>query len=154
MPMENNIEEKLKKYARFETEDDVARFDQLISQISEKRDPKYVPVLMEAFDDNTEFEEVMYSLVHAVESYPRQIYVPLLIKEIPYGLKSHPYWLERLVNRIFNDESYLRDFRKNMHLIHKGEMIKLLDLVAQESEHHRKLCVELKEELLRSSKDA
>jgi len=149
--MEKNVADQIKKYARFKRSEDITKFEKIISEILKLNDSKYIPILMNAFDDETEFEEVMYSLVHAVESYPKQAYISSLIKEIPHGLQSYPYWLEKLVNRIFNDEAYLSDFRKNMHLLSKEDIIQLLDLVAEESEHHEKLCTELKKEILERS---
>jgi len=150
--MQKDVEEKLKKYARFETEQDIAKFDELLSQISEKRDPKFIPVLMEIFDDNTEFPEVMYTVVHALEYYPDEVHAKAVIESIPFMLSHAPNWLLRLIYAIFNARSSLTLFKKYMHLIPKEPMFKLLGLVAQESPNHRKLCLELKKELLQEAK--
>ena len=149
--MENQIEKKLKIYSKFRTEEDVYKFDEIISCISESQDPKYIPLLMEILDDNTNFPEVMYNVVHALESYPDDIHAKAIITSTPFMLKHAPQWLFTLTYATLNNPSSLEFFRKNMHLISQESMIQLLDLVAKESEHHRDLCNELKKELLESS---
>lgn len=149
--MDNSIERKLKKYARFDNEEDVIYFDEILHAISESADPKYIPLLMSVLDDYTEFDEVMFGIVHCLESYPKETYVPMLVMRNPEMLKKAPLWQERLVNRVFNEKSYFDIFKKNINVIPRSSMLELLDLVERESEHHRDLCEELRKELLVSN---
>lgn len=149
--MEQDIEKKLKKYSLFETKEDVEKFDELLSQIAETKNPEYIPLFMEIFDDNTEFPEVMYNVVHALEYYPEEIHNRSVIEFIPFMLIHAPEWLLTLVYRIFNNPPFLALFKKNIHLIPKESMVQLIDLVEQESEYHRDICTELRQLLKNES---
>jgi hypothetical protein len=146
-----DIEKQLKHYAHFETDDDIANFDLLVSEISESKDPKNIPMLIHVLDDETEFPEVMDSIVHALDCYPDDVHAKGVIESIPYLLKNAPRWLLRLTYRTLNNPNSLILFKQNIHLIPKKEMIDLLDLVAGESENHRHICSELKYEVLKNN---
>ena len=62
--------EDLKKASHFKCEEDTRVFDVGVWEIAQKKDPYDLPKLFELFDDDTEFPEVMFSLIHAIESYP------------------------------------------------------------------------------------
>lgn len=149
--MEQNIKKKLKKHSLFETKEDVEKFDKLLSQIAETKQPKYIPLLMEIFDDNTEFPEVMYNVVHLLEDYPDDVHAKAIIKWTPFMLSHAPVWLLTLVYATLNNPRSLTSFKKNIHLIPKESMVQLIDLVEQESEYHRDICTELRQLLKNES---
>lgn len=148
----NDIEKKLKKYSLFKTNEDIEKFDALLSQIAEKKNPEYIPLLMKIFDDNTEYPEVMYNVVHILEDYPDDVHATALIKWTPFMLNHAPVWLLTLVYATLNNPSSLASFKENIHLIPKESMIQLLDLVARESDDHKEVCIHLKEELAQNFK--
>lgn len=145
------IENKLKRYARLDNEDDVIRFDEVLETISESSDPRYIPLLMSVFDDGTKFPDVMYNVIHVLESYPDDIYVIGFINNIPRLLEDSPDWLLNMTYAIFNHSPSYSVFKKNVHLISPEFLLKFLDLVARESEIHKPLCEEIRKEALTSN---
>jgi hypothetical protein len=91
----------------------------------------------------------MYSLVHAVETYPIYDYVITVLKKLSYLVEKCPFWADCLFNRIFNDERYLVFFRSNMGLASKEDLLKLFDLMDQESPHHKTLTSALRKEIIK-----
>jgi L-rhamnose mutarotase len=134
----------LKKYAKMAFEEDVKLFDQTVYELADTKDPEVLNRLIDVFDDECEFPEVMYSLVHAIESYPKEVYITSVLNHIEIGVKNYPLWLDKLVNRIFNHIEYLIFFKKNMYLAPKHSLEKLFDIMEKESPHHILLIKELR----------
>lgn len=91
--------------------------------------------------------DVMYNIVHAVETYPIHIYVRTLIEEIHHLLTQSTFWTKCLFNRVFNDEKCDKAFEQNMHLAKKEDLLKLFDLMEKESPHHKELIERLRKKL-------
>ncbi len=72
--------------------------------------------LVDGFDDKTENEEVMFSLVHALEYYAEQKGAEVYINKILSCLKlMNPHalnWAEILILRIINDDTYYNLLQK------------------------------------------
>lgn len=142
-----DIFEKLKQYARMESEEDIRKFEVGVWGLAQSQDPEILKKLIDLFDDQCPYYEVMYSLVHAIEKYKKEIYVPIVVEEITSLITHATFWADCLCNRIFNDEKYLKIFRENMHLAPKESLIKLFDLMEIESPHHKDLIYLLRQEL-------
>lgn len=137
----------LKHLSKMETEEDARTFDYKVWEIAAIKDVTLLENLINLFDDECPYYEVMYSLVHAIETYPKDVYVPVLLKNIENGVEKYQFWIDCLCNRIFNDENYKELFIKNMHLAPKESLLKLFDLMEKESPHHKELLQELREKL-------
>jgi len=94
--------ELLKKARNFDTQDDIIIFEDLLTDITKKKDITDLNDLLTLFDDGTEFPEVMYSLVHAVESYPAKGYIKTLLNCYYTGKEQWPAWYKDLMIRILN----------------------------------------------------
>lgn len=139
--------EQLQKYAKMETEEDVQKFELGIGAITETKDQKILELLIDLFDDECPYYEVMYSLVHTIETYPKEIYVEAVLKKVGDGVEKYPFWIDCICNRIFNDSISLILFRKNMNKSNKEYLLKLFDIMERESPHHKKLITILRKEL-------
>ena len=137
---------RLKNLVQMKTPDDIKKFEAVVWKLAEKEDVTTLSKLIDLFDDKCPFPEVMYSLVHAIEQIPKELYVPTVITKIKTGVKDFPFWIDCLVNRIFNDQNYLNIFRQNMHLADKESLLKLFDLMDKESPHHKELITELRQQ--------
>ncbi len=147
----HDLYQNLERFSQFEAGDNTEKFLATVDSIVMMKDPTSIKVLLRYFNDDSDYDWAFESLVHAIECYSMEEYIAELIKEIPFGLKKYPYWLDKLINRIFNDSSYLLEFKKSMNLIPQEKMILLLELVSQESPHHAELCFKLKQELMNKS---
>jgi len=143
----------LKQLSKMKTPEDINEFEKKIWTLAQTKNINVLTHLIDLFDDNCLYYEVMYSLVHAIETYNKNDYVNAVIKKIHDGIKNYKFWIDCLCNRIFNDLSYLAIFRQNMHLADKESLLKLFKIMEEESPHHRQLIQELRKEIETSSKD-
>lgn len=133
--------------SKLKNQEDIKAFEDAVWKLGNTHDKDILSELVDLFDDKCTYQEVMYSLIHAVEQAPNEIYIPLIISKIPRGLEKYPYWIEILCNRIFNEKSCLDLFRKNMFFIPKEKLFELFEIMERESPHHTELIQELHKEL-------
>ncbi|WP_237706200.1 Imm30 family immunity protein [Ornithinibacillus scapharcae] len=71
-------------------------------------DVNHIEILCQGFDDLTENDEVMFGLIHAIESYDKiassEISLKVLASSIPKMLPHAKEWLKILHKRILNHE--------------------------------------------------
>lgn len=137
----------LKKLSKMQTPEDIKEFESTIGQLVAKKNPQILDDLLDLFDDDCQYPEVMYGLVHAVEYYPDEIYVKTLLCKMEKGIKQFPFWYTGLISAVFNSKNCLQIFLQNMHLAPKESLLKLFDIMEKESPHHQDLIKELRQEL-------
>jgi hypothetical protein len=89
--------------------DEVARFEQTLEQLAENPDPADLPGLHLVLDDACEQPEVMFSLVHFLESFEVQAQVQAFIQVMPDLVQRAAEWAEILHSRLMNDAILLAD---------------------------------------------
>ena len=136
---------KLKQYVKMRTPEDIHAFDFKVWDLAKTQDQEVLSYLIDLFDDECECPGVMYSLVHAIESYPDNIYVEGILRKTHDNIWNYVGWFKRLLYGILNHPNCLGIFRSNIHLAKKETLLKLLDSISQESERHREICAELRE---------
>jgi hypothetical protein len=105
-----NAEKELMNNRKMETDEQIESFEQALDAIFSRHDFNDFERLIKGFDDNTENEEVMFSLVHAVEYFAEQKdarnYINKVLSSLnlmnPHALK----WAEILILRIINNDDY------------------------------------------------
>lgn len=142
----------LKKLSKMESQEDIQEFERRVWDLAETQDPKRLKQLIDLFDDNCLYPEVMYSLVHAIETYPDEVYVKAILNKMVDGVALYPYWIRNLVYRILNEENCKKTFQTYMHLSSKDSLLKLFDLMEEESSSHREVINELRNQLLKIDK--
>ncbi len=89
-------------------DEQVASFKETIERITSLSDPKHITLLCLGFDDATEMHEVMFGLVHAIESYDAiagpEVATTNFINALPLLLPHASDWAEILLSRILNDK--------------------------------------------------
>ncbi|MDQ0110676.1 Imm30 family immunity protein [Paenibacillus harenae] len=90
------------------TENEVQQFENAIANILNLNDVDHIKNLCLGFDDATEHDEVMFSLIHAIESYDKTFgpEVPLQkLADSINGMLPHARgWVETLHKRILNHD--------------------------------------------------
>lgn len=56
-------------------EDRVEEFEGLVDRLIQTSDPRVIPPLLDCLDDDAEFHEVMFGVVHALEAFPEGEYL-------------------------------------------------------------------------------
>ena len=83
--------------------DEVNRFEQTLEQLAEKRNSLELSDLHLVLDDACEQPEVMFGLVHFLESFEVQAQVQAFVQVMPDLSKRAAEWAEILHSRIMND---------------------------------------------------
>lgn len=84
--------------------EEVKKFERALQTIMQEEDAESIRGLCSAFDDETEQEEVMFGLVHAVEHLGRDEKVLELAKSISIMLPHAKEWAKLFHYRILNVE--------------------------------------------------
>ena len=99
---------ELKNNRLLRDESEVEIFENSIENILAKKDVNHIEILCQGFDDLTENDEVMFGLIHAIESYDKivssEISLKVLANSIPKMLPHAKEWLKILHKRILNHE--------------------------------------------------
>jgi hypothetical protein len=135
---------KVRQYAKMESEEDIKLFDITIYELAATNELKVFDQLMDLFDDDCEFPDVMFNLVHALETFSNQDYVRgVLLKSKDF--RKYPEWYTTLIYRILNSKNCSEIFKRNMYLAAQQDLLEIFDLIYQESEMHRPIIDELRE---------
>lgn len=148
--MKQELEElykKLEKYSDFDQEDNCEKFLDTVDQIVLEGNPNSIQILLEYFNDDSEYSWVLTSLRKSLEQYDQEIYIKKILENLENLVTNCPYWTDEIINSIFNDCSTLHFFKSNMNLVSKIVLFKLLEIMKTESSHHSKLIEELEHEL-------
>ncbi|UQZ34441.1 hypothetical protein C2I18_13475 [Paenibacillus sp. PK3_47] len=92
------------------TELEFERFDQALEGLAGNMEDDVIRQIFKVFDDETEQEEVMFSLVHFVESYQQEMYLTQLLESLPDMLETARNWAIILNKRILNEDHWLKDY--------------------------------------------
>lgn len=99
---------ELKNNRLLRDESEVEKFEKSIENILDMEDVNNIEILCQGFDDLTENDEVMFGLIHAIESYDKivssEISLKVLANSIPKMLPHAKEWLKILHKRILNHE--------------------------------------------------
>lgn len=91
-------------------ETNVERFDALLAQARTSRDEALIPVLLSLLDDDCDFHEVVFGVVHAVESFPDDAYFRALAGHLAQLQTRGREWCDLLHTRILNSPPHFDRF--------------------------------------------
>lgn len=101
----------LKENRELRNDDEIEKFEDAIENILTTNKFEY---LYCGFDDATEDEEVMYGLVHAIESYygiiQKEQYFSVFINETQKIVSEAKEWVKLMNMRILNDDESLEQY--------------------------------------------
>jgi hypothetical protein len=139
--------EHLKKLLKMNDPGSVLIFKSKVDHLVVRNDPAILLQLIELFDDKCKSNTAMYSLLHAIETYPDEMYVKAIMIKIPKGLSDFPEWATRLSNRILNDDKCRLIFLENLQLVPKQDLSNLCDLIEQHYPKNIEIINELRNKL-------
>jgi hypothetical protein len=100
---QNPLIEMLEGNRLMRSPNEVAIFEQTLAKLSQNPDLADLPRLHLILDDACEHPEVMFSLVHFLESFDMQAQVQAFIEVMPDLVKRAAEWTQILRSRIMND---------------------------------------------------
>jgi hypothetical protein len=109
--------------------DEVTRFEQTLEKLVQNPDLADLPSLHLILDDACEQPEVMFSLVHFLESFDVEEQVQAFVQVLPDLVKRAEEWAAILHSRIMNDEgarSMLEEMVASTPLAQRSEIYELV----------------------------
>lgn len=131
----------LKKNRFMRTPEEVGKFDSALDTLAQNidihNDISYLPDLFLLFNDITDYQEVMWGLLHLTEVFEAEPSMEVFINIAPILMEQSEEWATRIQYRILND--------KKLHHVYKSALDaapeenrkiinQLLDTIASESE--------------------
>ena len=131
---------KLQENKLLRTNGEIEKFEEAIDNILSFENYEHIKYLCTGFDDNTKDDEVMFSLVHAIESYDNIVESRLSLKEFLYAIPNvYSYakgWVIIMNKRILNDDNSLKsyiDVAKNCDNSLKMILIELMNEIKKDN---------------------
>jgi hypothetical protein len=100
----NNLISILRTNRLMRSKEEIFAFDNALTELAENFQGTDLQELHLILDDNCEQPEVMWGLVHYLESFDAKEQLQALLNIIPQLVISAPEWTEIVHYRIFNDE--------------------------------------------------
>jgi hypothetical protein len=94
----------------------VAKFEAVLSEIGSHKDVGSILELTRFFDDDSEYDEAMFSIVHLVESFDDERYVSKLLEASPEFCETKPRWASIVFMRVLNSESAKRELIRQLRI--------------------------------------
>jgi hypothetical protein len=83
-------------------DDFVARFENVLADIAAMNDRTCIVLLCAFFDDDAEFDELMFSIIHTIENFDDATYASELVKAAPRLCERAPRWASIVFMRVLN----------------------------------------------------
>jgi hypothetical protein len=123
------METILYKTRELMTESDVSLYEKTIAEICSYNNPKYIVNMCIGFYDDTEDEEVMFGLVHAIESIGGDnLYWTFVGIE---HMKEARNWSKIILYRILNDEEGIKKVPSVMDALPQKNRKYIIDLLEE-----------------------
>lgn len=109
-----------------------ADFERILTEIMALKSAEVIVPLLSCLDDRAPYDEVMFSIIHGIETYEDKVYVAHLLQRSEDLCGKAPRWASILFMRVLNAESsrhelvrQLRDKEQGIKLTIKALMEKI-----------------------------
>ncbi|OTG97672.1 Imm30 family immunity protein [Acinetobacter sp. ANC 4973] len=83
----------------------VEKIDAKLAEIMAFNDCSVISPLVRLIEDNAQYDEAVFSIIHSIESFKNDVYIIEIINEFPYMVKKAPNWATILLIRILNSKT-------------------------------------------------
>ncbi|MCM3225739.1 Imm30 family immunity protein [Terribacillus saccharophilus] len=108
--------QNLKDNRLLRDDQEVEKFEKAIEDILTMKDGNHIALLCQGFDDDTENDEVMFGLIHAIESYDNIVgsvsSLSILANSFSVMLPHAQEWLKIIQKRILNHDPSRETYKK------------------------------------------
>jgi hypothetical protein len=112
---QNNLLATLQENRLMQTEEQVTNFENALTEIAESPDENKLSAYHLILDDQCQQPEVMFSLIHFLESFDMEKQITAFIEVVPQLMITAPEWTRIIHNRILNDESACQVYQNLLH---------------------------------------
>lgn len=112
---QNNLLAILRKNRLMQTQQQVTDFENALAEIADNPDEQNLSAYHLVLDDQCQQPEVMFSLIHFVESFDIEEQIAAFIKVVPQLMINAPEWTRIIHDRILNDDLACQFYQKLLH---------------------------------------
>ncbi|HYW22422.1 MAG TPA: Imm30 family immunity protein [Nodularia sp. (in: cyanobacteria)] len=112
---QNHLLAILKKNYLMRTEAEITEFENTLTEIAAHPDKENLSAYHLILNDQCEQPEVMFSLVHFLESFDIEKQIAALVKVVPQLMITAPEWTRIIHNRILNDQVACHAYEELLH---------------------------------------
>jgi hypothetical protein len=105
----------LQENCLMQTAEQVAQFENALVEIANHPDEQNLAAYHLIVDDGCEQPEIMFSLIHFLESFDMQKQIAAFISVVPQLMINAPEWTRIIHNRILNDEAACQVYQNLLH---------------------------------------
>lgn len=109
--------EILKENRFMKTQEEINTFETTLAKLANNLNEQDLPEYHLILDDQCQQPDVMFSLIHFLESFEVETQIEAFIKVIPQLMINAPEWTRILHNRILNDELACQIYQNKLHSI-------------------------------------
>jgi len=112
---QNNLLAILRENRFMQTQQQVTDFENALAEIADNPDEQNLSAYHLVLDDQCQQPEVMFSLIHFLESFDIEEQIAAFIKVVPQLMINAPEWTRIIHDRILNDDSACQVYQKLLH---------------------------------------
>ncbi|MEH1938352.1 MAG: Imm30 family immunity protein [Nostoc sp.] len=112
---QNNLLAILRENRLMQTQQQVTDFENALAEIADNPDKQNLSAYHLVLDDQCQQPEVMFSLIHFLESFDIEEQIAAFIKVVPQLMINAPEWTKIIHDRILNDDSACQVYQKLLH---------------------------------------
>ncbi|MEH2389850.1 MAG: Imm30 family immunity protein [Nostoc sp.] len=112
---QNNLLAILRENRLMQTQQQVTDFENALAEIADNPDEQKLSAYHLVLDDQCQQPEVMFSLIHFLESFDIEEQIAAFIKVVPQLMINAPEWTKIIHDRILNDDSACQVYQKLLH---------------------------------------
>jgi len=112
---QNNLLAILRENRLMQTQQQVTDFENALAEIADNPDEQNLSAYHFVLDDQCQQPEVMFSLIHFLESFDIEEQIAAFIKVVPQLMINAPEWTRIIHDRILNDDSACQVYQKLLH---------------------------------------
>jgi hypothetical protein len=109
---QNNLLAILRENRLMQTQQQVTNFENALAEIADNPDEQNLSAYHLVLDDQCQHPEVMFSLIHFLESFDIEEQIAAFIKVVPQLMINAPEWTRIIHDRILNDDSACQVYQK------------------------------------------
>ena len=121
-----------------QTPEKVEAFETALAEVAKNPNDNNLTSYYLILDDQCQQPEVMFSLIHFLESLDMEKQIEAFITIIPQLMLSAPEWTRILHNRILNDELACQVYQNSLHSINSQKPHFLYYLLEESVSNHLK----------------
>jgi hypothetical protein len=116
--------------------DEVTAFENALASLADRPQNEDLPDLHLILDDRCEQPEVMFGLIHFLESFDVSAQIQAFVTVVPQLMLVASEWTRILHSRILNDEDACRLYRDILHSLNSQEPKFVRQLLEESASYH------------------